>query len=255
MFNRSSRVWLFGLLACLGGGCDRAMAAAAPGFAVVELFTSEGCSSCPPADAVLGNLADAAAKTGRPVYTLAFHVNYWDNREWRDPYSTVAGTQHQRAYAAALHGRGVYTPQLVVNGREELVGSDAAKADSSIATALAGGGSSQLQVSARRVGERVSVDYQLPAAPEAGSVLRLALVQAEATGHVLGGENAGRVLRHVNVVRAFETLPLTAASAGRGSLTWPKDLDSASATLVAYVQQRGNTQITAATRAPVAQPG
>jgi hypothetical protein len=229
------------------------MAAAAPGFAVVELFTSEGCSSCPPADAVLGNLADAAVKAGKPIYTLAFHVNYWDNRAWRDPYSSVAGTQHQRAYAAALHGHGVYTPQMVVNGREQLIGSDAAKAESSIATALAGASSSQLQVSARRVGEKVSVQYQLPAAPEAGSVLRLALVQAEATGHVLGGENAGRVLRHVNVVRAFETVPLTAATTGSGSLAWPKDLTSA--TLVAYVQQRGNTQITAATRVPIVQPG
>jgi hypothetical protein len=230
-------------------GCARATAAAPDGFALVELFTSEGCSSCPPADDVLGQLTLEAARDKRPVYTLAFHVDYWDGPGFRDAYSASWATQQQRAYAAALASRGLYTPQMVVNGHDEFIGSHAAQARASIAAEIAQPRSSQLRLSARRDPERVVVHYQLSTAPAAGAVLRLALVEAEAVQQIDAGENAGRRLRHVHVVRAFQTVALDAKGAGDASLAWPADFtraEQAGAQIVGYVQQRATMAISAA---------
>jgi hypothetical protein len=219
---------------------------------VVELFTSEGCSSCPPADDVLGELTREAEHAGRAVYTLAFHVDYWDSSGWRDPYSASWATQQQRAYAAALRSRGLYTPQMVVNGRDEFIGSHGEQARTSIASALAASRRSQLQLAAHRDGQRVVAHFALSNVAPADSVLRVALVEAEAATQVQAGENAGRTLRHVHVVRAFQSVPLAAALTGDVSLAWPAELTPAQrdgASLVAYVQQRSSMQISAAARA------
>src|SRR6476619_4430550 len=93
-----------------------------PGFAVVELFTSEGCSSCPPADNLLARIQKE--DMDKQVYLLAYHVDYWDRQGWKDRFSDAAFTQHQQQYAEWLHLNSVYTPQMVVNGKEEFVGSN-----------------------------------------------------------------------------------------------------------------------------------
>ena len=100
---------------------------AEPGFAVVELFTSEGCSSCPPADALLAEQVRDAREHGRPVYCLAFQVDYWNRLGWADPYSDAGFSRRQNDYAQAFQSDRVYTPQVVVNGTEEFVGSDRAQ--------------------------------------------------------------------------------------------------------------------------------
>jgi hypothetical protein len=232
-------------------GCDQAHAAKPEtGFAVVELFTSEGCSSCPGADDVLNELAAEASRDGRPVYTLAFHVDYWDKIGWRDPYSSSWATQHQQAYVGALQAQGLYTPQMVVNGRDEFIGSHAAHARASIDRERSKPRSHQLQLQARRDPERVVVSYALSAAPPTNSVVRVALVEDEATTDVLAGENAGRRLRHVHVVRAFGSA--AAGKSGELSLAWPAEFAPerrAHAFVVAYVQQRQTMEITSATRA------
>src|SRR5271157_4122233 len=99
--------------------CCAAAASAEPRPAVVELFTSEGCSSCPPAEAYVGELAQRA-----DVLALAFHVDYWDDLGWRDRFGLPEAVQRQRAYANALRLSSVYTPQVVVDGHEDCVGSD-----------------------------------------------------------------------------------------------------------------------------------
>src|SRR5436190_8037368 len=103
--------------------CGLAVAAmpagAEPRPAVVELFTSQGCSSCPPADALLGELARRG-----DVVALGFHISYWDRLGWKDPLSSEASTARQRDYARRFHGGQVYTPQIVVDGTSEMVGSD-----------------------------------------------------------------------------------------------------------------------------------
>jgi hypothetical protein len=91
---------------------------------VVELFTSQGCSSCPPADEYLGELAHR-----RDVIALAFHVDYWDYIGWKDPFASPDFTRRQRAYAGALGLRGLYTPQMIVDGRADAVGSDRARVE------------------------------------------------------------------------------------------------------------------------------
>src|ERR1700730_14813133 len=94
----------------------------AKGFAVVELFTSEGCSSCPPADELVARIQKE--NNDQPVYILAFHVDYWNNLGWKDSFSSSAFSKRQNQYADWLNLRSVYTPQVILNGRKEFVGSD-----------------------------------------------------------------------------------------------------------------------------------
>ena len=97
----------------------------ADGFAVVELFTSEGCSSCPPADELVARIQKE--NSDQPVYILSFHVDYWNNLGWKDPFSSAAYSKRQKEYANRLNLQSIYTPQVIVNGRTEFVGSDEGK--------------------------------------------------------------------------------------------------------------------------------
>jgi hypothetical protein len=127
-----------------------ALRASAAGVAVVELFTSEGCSSCPPADDILVDIAREARQSKRAIYPLAFHVDYWDQLGWKDPFGSAAYSRRQDDYVAAFGGEGPYTPQMVVNGRVGFVGSRREQAQREIARALeqpatADGASSRLR--------------------------------------------------------------------------------------------------------------
>src|SRR5262249_22204116 len=113
-----------------------AWASASSGVAVVELFTSEGCSSCPPADDLLIEIARDARQAKRAVYPLAFHVDYWDDLGWKDPYGSGVYSKRQGDYVAAFGGEGPYTPEMVVNGRVGFVGSRREQARREIARAL-----------------------------------------------------------------------------------------------------------------------
>lgn len=212
--------------------------------AVVELFTSEGCSSCPPADALLLDLAER----GDPrLLPLAFHVDYWNRLGWRDPFSDAAYSQRQRAYARAFGSDRVYTPQMVVNGRREFVGSRRLEAERAIQQALEASASATVEVAARVAGRTVTVDYAVTGAPD-DAVLHLALVQRRAEQAVPRGENAGRTLRHANVVRAFETV-----SAGMGTqpLTLPRGLRSAEASIVGFAQDPATMHVFGASEVAV----
>lgn len=179
----------------------RAEGAAQP--LVLELFTSQSCSSCPPADALLDELSQ-----GHPgLLPLSFHVTYWDNRSWRDPFSLQAATDRQRRYAATLAqgvlGRGqIYTPQLVIQGRRDAVGSDR--------------GASLAAIAAEASRRRPPVPMALrAAATEAGLEVDAGPGRAEAwligfderhVTQVRGGENGGRTLLHRHVVRGIARL-------------------------------------------------
>jgi hypothetical protein len=179
----------------------------APAFAVVELFTSEGCSSCPPADGVLADLVQSADPR---IYALAFHVDYWDSLGWPDRFASRANTSRQDAYERALGLEGLYTPQMIVGGTEQFTGSDRAHAGAAIARALSHGGALRLALRARvPMGDAVTIDYEVPGVP-AGSVLAVAVVERSRSTSVRAGENAGKTLRHANVVRGFATAPLDA---------------------------------------------
>ncbi|MCW6510434.1 DUF1223 domain-containing protein [Lichenifustis flavocetrariae] len=174
-----------------------AAAVAAERPVVVELFTSEGCSSCPPADAYLSELS----RERRDVLPLAFHVTYWNSLGWTDPFSLAAATQRQSRYGARF-GDGSYTPELVVDGRKGLVGSERGEAEAAIATARHAG-LTAASVTATRQGSAVSIN--VGGGRGSGRVI---LVGYDAQHHtaVGRGENGGRTLTESNIVRSIRAI-------------------------------------------------
>ncbi|MEO8716221.1 MAG: DUF1223 domain-containing protein [Acetobacteraceae bacterium] len=167
--------------------------AANGGPTVLELFTSQGCSSCPPADALLGELLR------RPgVIALAWHVDYWDRLGWRDPYSSHLATERQRAYAAAL-GADVYTPALVVDGERMVVGS----ARSAVSNAIGASASPALGVTLMRTPSGLAVTVGKAPGPVSAV---LATFDPEHATRIGGGENGGRLLQEYNIVRTATVL-------------------------------------------------
>jgi hypothetical protein len=163
--------------------------------AVVELFTSEGCNSCPPAEAYIGELAQR-----RDVLALAFHVDYWDDLGWRDRFGLPEAVHRQQAYASALMLPSIYTPQVVIDGQHDFVGSDRA----SIARAVTGNRSG-VAVALSVSGGEVLVD--LPAHEKATPCdAQLIAYLREAVSPIGRGENAGRTLKEFNIVRGFRSL-------------------------------------------------
>ena len=180
---------LLGIILALPAHADEATVEAP---VVVELFTSQGCSSCPPADAFL---TDLARQRGN-VLPLAFHVTYWDSLGWKDPYSLDAATSRQRDYARHLRGDGVYTPQMVVDGVSGFVGSDRAAGLSTIARA----GRKVVPVSLSRDGQTLLIT--VGAGSGQARVLLIGFDQRHET-HVGRGENGGRTLQESNIVRSL----------------------------------------------------
>jgi hypothetical protein len=172
-----------------------AAAAAETRPVVVELFTSQGCSSCPPADALLGELAKR-----RDVVALGFHITYWDGAQWRDPLSLREATERQYAYDKRLTGGQVYTPQMVIDGTEDVIGSDRG----AVLAALASAKPAAIAPAAFAA-DRRSVTIGAGTAPSAGNVLLARYVLARAT-QVRGGENAGRAAADFNGVTALLAL-------------------------------------------------
>jgi len=209
------------------------------GVAVVELFTSEGCSSCPPAERILSDLAAEARTSHKPVYALEFHVDYWNSLGWRDPFSEAAYSERQRAYAAALGEEQVYTPQMIVNGTNAFVGSNRARADAAIASALKG--VARVELTIARTGDRV--DFRAPGAPR-GARLCVAIVAPRQVVKVARGENAGRTLAHSRVVRAFATQELDGR--GSGSLRLPRVVPKGGG-VVAFIQSGSSGEVLGAT--------
>jgi hypothetical protein len=233
-----------------GTGSGSAQPPAGGGFALVEMFTSQGCNSCPPAEEVLSEIDRDARERGEPVYALGFHVDYWDHLGWADPFGAQAHTLRQEAYARAFGSRGLYTPQMVVNGAVEFVGSDRRLASSAIASALSEAAATPLALSVRDVaegtgdGRRVVLDYQAGRLPER-AVLNVAVVERGLENDVPRGENAGRRLRQDNVVRAFTSTPVN-AERGRVELEVPPALDPRRASVVGYVQNDGDKTVVGA---------
>ena len=192
------------------------------GFALVELFTSEGCSSCPPADELVAKIQKD--NPNQPIYILAYHVDYWDHQGWKDTYSDAEYTKRQSRYAEWLHLETIYTPQIVTNGKTELVGSNERALLSSITTGLNETPAQTLHLNSTVKNGQINVRY------ETGSFLKqseltIALVQKSGQSQVKAGENSGRNLTHVQIVRklAVETLR---ANTGELSLAQPKDYRS-----------------------------
>ncbi len=169
----------------------------AQGTAVVELFTSQGCSSCPPADAVLGELADEPG-----VIALSLHVDYWDDLGWTDPFGDARWSARQRRYASQMGRARVYTPQVVIEGRRETVG----HAESTIRSAIANARERGDRAPARFVGDGPEAVIVDAGDIEGHATVHLARYDERHTTRIERGENAGRTLVNHHVVRWFERL-------------------------------------------------
>jgi hypothetical protein len=213
------------------------------GFAVVELFTSEGCSSCPPADELIERIEKD--NSNKQIYVMAFHVDYWDRLGWKDRFSDAEYSKRQSQYANWLNLQTIYTPQIVVNGVSEYVGSNEYAVLGAIKSGLDANPVNTLSLQPRIENGKLHVTHA-GGGNGKDATLVLALVQRSAQSNVRRGENAGRMLSHVQIVRE-----LAYANAGSGKevvMRLPDDFNGNDWELIGFVQQAADGRITAAAR-------
>ena len=202
---------------------------------IVELFTSQGCSSCPAADRNLTEILAKSQTDGSAVYGLSFHVDYWNYIGWKDPYSSKIFTERQRSYAEVLKLQSIYTPQMIVNGQYEFVGSNKGEADRAIKNSLGLKSAYKIKIDGiTREGNHIIVLYSIGTNPK-GEFVNLAVVEKRVENFVAKGENRGKQLHHDNVVRAFKTVALQE----HGSIELEIDLiNTPDASLILYIQNK-----------------
>ncbi len=204
---------------------------------VVELYTSQGCSSCPPADAVLAKLA------GRDdVIALALHVDYWDYIGWKDTFGDPANAKRQRAYAQVAGARNVYTPQMVVAGEDHLVGVRPTELSDLIATH--GSKASPVDLAAKRTGGSVHIEATATSGLPNGAIIQIVRYLPKANVSIERGENAGRTVTYTNIVESWKRV---ADWDGRNALSIDVDAPGKSPVVV-IVQEPGPGAILAAAR-------
>jgi hypothetical protein len=213
-------------------------------FAVVELFSSEGCSSCPSADLLVSKLTAWARQNNEPVYPLTFHVDYWNNLGWRDVFSRAEYTQRQNSYSRIFKDQGMYTPQMIVNGSDAFVGSDQGQLQKDLNQELTIPTGVILHIHLTKQGDHIIVKYDSQGFTD-GDVVNFALVERGLSTEVTAGENAGRTLHHDNVVREFRTIALTPV-ASQIQIPLDKISDISQASVIAYVQNPQTMLIEAA---------
>lgn len=218
-------------------------AVAGDGVAVVELFTSEGCSSCPPADRLLASLVTESVRKGTPVYAIAYHVDYWDRLGWPDRFAHASFSGLQRHYAQHLGERRVFTPQIVVNGQSSIVGSDGPSVREAISGALAKQASVTFDLRIEKPDDRhalvVSVRAHGIVSP---TVIRIVAIETGLVTRVHAGENGGRELRHENVVRSAATVK-PGTGFVEATLELPTDVVLKNTTVVAMAQDLKTLEI------------
>lgn len=226
---------------------------------VVELFTSEGCSSCPPADALLIRLQEEQPVDGAEVIALGFHVDYWDHLGWTDRFSSPEYSNRQRRYADAFNSNTVYTPQMIVDGHTEFNGGSERRATTAIR-----GATQAPKIPPAISGEpagagRIKLTFAVPAfypmntadTPE----LWFAVTEGKLSSEAGTGENEGRRLEHTAVVRYFRSLGAVKAGAEWSrsvEFAAPREWRAENCRVVAVLQERKSRLVLGATQAPLA---
>jgi len=232
---------------------------ASPQPVLVELFTSEGCSSCPPADSLLKELSEDQPVDGAQVIALEEHVDYWNHLGWRDPFSSPDFTRRQENYATTLPDGGVYTPQMVVDGRVPFVGSRSNEAREKIRSAAAHL-KSRLLLTPIAASDPQSRSFELrldTATPLSNSShldLWLAVTEKNLSSRVTAGENSGETLQHAPVVRLLrklQPLPSSEAASLHVSFDLRPGWNPADLTADVFLAGPDRHQITAVGLAPV----
>jgi len=215
---------------------------------LVELFTSEGCSSCPPADVVLANLERKQPVAGARIVPIGHHVDYWDRLGWTDPFSSSRASDRQRSYSPL--GSGAYTPQAVIDGRSETIGSRRAMVESFVAEAAKRPHAAIVIDVAPRTDPVSSFEITmkvgaLPAGAGSDSEAIVALTQNVARVVVPKGENAGSTLEHTAIAREVVVAGSIPAGGGasRATLKAPPGISTKELRIVAFVQERGSRRV------------
>ncbi len=238
---------LAGVLLLLGSQ----MPGAAQNPVVVELFTSEGCSSCPPADAVLVELSRQPVTKGAEVILLGEHVDYWNYIGWTDRFSSKQFSERQGEYAKALNAS-VYTPQMVIDGHEQFVGNDLSEVRSRIAAAAKQPKPTQVVLTWEGDG-RLQVSVHSPQATKAEVLL--AITEDGLSTQVGKGENDGKTLHHAAVVRQLSQIGETASGNFQKTVDVPRksDWNATQLKVAVLVQDSASKKILGAGIIPVAQ--
>ena len=196
---------------------DRALAGNSRPLTVVELFTSQGCSSCPPADAHLGELTEE-----EDLLALSFHVDYWDNLGWKDPYSSADNTRRQRTYAHFMDLRYVYTPQMVIQGTLQATGSDRETIQDQIGDARK---LPRIDVELTRNDKALQITLGKISPPVKADVF-MVVFDKEHTTKVKRGENRGETITNRNVVRTLKRIGSWRGNAANLSTTLDENGDA-----------------------------
>jgi len=198
----------------LGSSSIKEVSEAHQPIVVLELFTSQGCSSCPSADALLDKVKKDYKDVN--VFTLSYHVDYWNYIGWKDPFSSEAFTYKQKLYNAKFGSNRIYTPQVVVNGKEHFVGSDKPKMQNALKTYLSKSVSNTINLTdVEKIDKKLVFDYNIDG-PIENKKIRIALVLDERETFIKRGENRSRTLKNTNIVIAESTAAL---DGDEGSIT------------------------------------
>jgi hypothetical protein len=219
---------------------------------IVELFTSEGCSSCPPADVLLLQLEDKQPVAGAEIIALSEHVDYWNRLGWTDPYSSALFSQRQSEYSKAFGLDDIYTPQMVVDGTTQLVGNNPKKALEVITKAVNTPKAKvtivgSVKTQAKETAVTISVENlpQMRAGDHAE--VMIAVTESNLNSSVLRGENSGRKLAHTAVVRKLKSIGKMDSSnhhfSATQSVAMEKGWKPGNIKVVAFVQERGSRRI------------
>lgn len=207
-------------------------------FAVLELFTSQGCASCPSADSLLKKVYNPNKK----IYAISLHVDYWDYLGWKDPYARKENSEKQKEYFRKMSWR-VYTPQIVMNGQSHFIGSDEEKIMQNLSVKLPNRNDSRLNLSLSRGQNELKVNFKT-ICTSSNSVLKVHLLRKNVKNKVNNGENAGLLLEHINVSEGYQEFDL--AKGGSGLAKFSLKTSPSEYRILAYIQNRNSNLILAA---------
>ena len=223
--------------------------------AIVELFTSEGCSSCPPADALLQQINLKQTSAGQFIVGISEHVTYWNDLGWKDPYSLPVFTDRQSVYASKFSTEGPYTPQMVLNGRDQFVGSDGSALERALRNDARREHFGLRIVSSVPAREGIDVKFAFAGNPLKPLDILAVLADDADRSNVLRGENGGRKLQHVSVARSIARVA-TVTDDGEHSvhISFPEGFPTSSGTghhLILFAQEQRQGAILGATTMPL----
>lgn len=215
------------------------------GFAIVELFTSEGCSSCPPADELMAKLQRES--NGQNIYFMAYHVDYWDRLGWKDKFSSSEFTNRQQHYQDWLNLYVMYTPQFIINGSAEFAGYNEAALSQKIADALKTKQTDTLKLTAHSDNDSITIRFKTNSV-EKDTKLFIATILRKGISKVERGENKGNTLNHVQIVKELKSFSISEKE-GNVTITKPENYNATNWQLIGFIQNTSTGKISVTTKA------